>query len=207
MRVTDFNKDLNTSRANTRHSVVVRAIQEAFPGVLACIASHETNDRLGVDVWLELAGQRPIGVDLKIRAKDYAAATGGPLDCVLELRDAGKCGWSTRASLCDWLLFVCTDTGRWAAFRHADILAVCTMWGDAFLNHPRCKRITTRTASRFPHHYARDSLAVAVPADLLQKGNQRTERGGRWQQMTLNEPQVPCSRWMLARSVANGCAS
>lgn len=42
MRVTDFNKDLNTSRANTRHSVVARALREAFPRLLA---THEAHPR------------------------------------------------------------------------------------------------------------------------------------------------------------------
>lgn len=167
MRVTDFNKDLNTSRANTRHSVVARALREAFPRLLATHEAHPRNDRAGVDVWLELPGIQPQGCDLKIRSRDYGKQAGEAVHCVLELTDHDGPGWAVRNSLANWLLFVCLNSGRWARFAHADVVLACLRWRNDFLRHPRCTPMETITKGR--DGKPRASMAVAVPADVLQR--------------------------------------
>lgn len=49
-------------------------------------------DRRGIDYWIATPHGR-IGLDLKLRTKDYGAMNGGPMDCAIELDGHGASGW------------------------------------------------------------------------------------------------------------------
>lgn len=115
-KITRFGTDFDASRLAEKHSTVTAALRDCFPGALQSHRAHPQNDQLGVDVWLEYPGARMVRVDLKIRKTDYGARHGAPLDIVLEITFGDKPGWAMKETKADGYLFVCTDTGRAAAF-------------------------------------------------------------------------------------------
>lgn len=163
-RITSFGADYDASRRAEKHPAVIAALRDCFPAALQIHRAHQQNDQLGVDVWLEYPGARMCRVDLKIRKDDYGARRGAPMDVLLEISFGDQPGWAMKETKADAYLFVCTDTGRAAAFSAKCVrLAVernLTDWSARF------KTIETAT-SAFDGGAPIISKALIVPADVL----------------------------------------
>jgi len=184
--VRDFRADLTASREALHHPRVKNAIRRSFRGALAVHEAHHRNDLLGADFWVEVAGEM-IPVDLKVRAKDFAAQIGREdIDVVLELGDNGAPGWSTAKSIAKFDLIVALDTGRFACFKHDELREVALRWGASFITDPRCKPFSTKsTCVVKPDDPSRirTARAVAVPASLIKRAiefirAERVAKGG-----------------------------
>ena len=163
-KVTDFRRDLAASMDAERNPLVLAAIRQWFPRHLAVHRAHKENDCLGVDVWVEQPMARMTAVDLKIRSVDYASKQSQPMDVVLEISYGNGPGWARKSTATDVYLFVCTDTGRSAAFDAGPLREALEINLDDWRG--RYKVLTTQTGS-----YAGDpvqSTAICIPCDVLE---------------------------------------
>lgn len=163
MKVTNFKQDLFAAMDAENNPLVQAAIREWFPQCLAVHRAHKENDCLGVDLWVEQPMARMTAVDLKIRAVDYGAMRSRPMDAVLELSYGNAPGWAMKSTATDVYLFVCTDTGRSAAFKAARLRDALAFNFDEWRR--RFKTLTTMTASYSGS--AVESKAICVPVDVL----------------------------------------
>ncbi len=114
MSASDFNTDLAMSDSPEVADSIEAACRAYFgKELLAVHKAHKTNDKLGVDFWLEFSGKME-ALDVKIRRFDYSLR-GDSRTCCLELMSnigTGKPGWSTDPSkLTDWILFHYLESG------------------------------------------------------------------------------------------------
>lgn len=166
----DFHQDLANSLDDETHPAVLAALPACFPGLLRVHRAHPENDLLGVDLWLEFAGAYTRRLDIKARKTDFGLLCGGPIDCVLEISVGDRPGWAVKESKTDFYLFVCLDSGRAVAFAAADVRQALKVhradWMKRFKN--------VRPATDFGNgRSAVSSLAIAVPADVLQAAIQQ----------------------------------
>jgi hypothetical protein len=163
-KVTDFRRDLAASMDAERNPLVLAAIRQWFPRHLAVHRAHKENDYLGVDVWVEQPMARMTAVDLKIRSIDYAWKKSQPMDVALEINYGNGPGWAVKSTATDVYLFVCTDTGRSAAFDAGPMREALEINLDLWRG--KYKMLTTWTGS-----YAGEpvqSTALCVPSDVLE---------------------------------------
>lgn len=163
-KITSFHKDLATSIEAESHPTVLQAISRCFPHALAVHRAHPQNDILGVDFWIEQRLGQMKACDVKIRTVDYGYRYGKPQDAVLETNYGDGYGWALKSNRTDVYLFVCTDTGRAAAFDAIKLRMAleCNLhaWQTQY------KMLTTYTASGKGQPIP--SRAIAVPVDVLQ---------------------------------------
>lgn len=163
VKVTDFRRDLAASMDAERNPLVLAAIRQWFPRHLAVHRAHKENDYLGVDVWIEQPMARMTAVDLKIRSVDYAAKKSQPMDVALEISYGSGPGWALKATATETYLFVCTDTGRSAAFDADRLREALEINLDSWRG--RYRTLTTKTASYSGEPV--ESTAICIPANVL----------------------------------------
>ena len=72
-------------------------------------------DRRGVDYWVITPSGR-VGLDLKLRRRDYAAGGEARSTASIELDGHGSCGWLLKPGGAHLILFACSDSHRVALF-------------------------------------------------------------------------------------------
>lgn len=122
-----FDERLEMSEGVCDDQNIAALLVARIRGAVAAHRSHVSNDRTGVDWWVELESQdRHLGVDVKARAEDYALR--GADDYALETWSVVEDkvpGW-TRDALkkTDYILFFWAETGRFALVPFRLLLAV-----------------------------------------------------------------------------------
>jgi hypothetical protein len=109
-----------------------------------------------------------VGVDLKIRSVDYGWKQSRSMDVALEINYGGAPGWAMKSTATDAYLFVCTDTGRSAAFKADELREALEQ--NLMEWTRRYKTLMTRTASYSGEPIA--SQAICIPADVLKSACQ-----------------------------------
>lgn len=170
---TDFHKDLAASHAALSNPFIWDAIATHFDGALSAYPCHVENDKQGADLIIELLGEKPVLVDLKLRRKDYATHR-GDIDVALELTYDGRPGWAAKRTLADFYLFVCLDTGRSACFRASDlhrvVVAHSAAWAKQYGSKKTCTAGTHRNVM---------SDFIPVPATVVEMAIAAAAKGVR----------------------------
>jgi len=159
----DFGKDFKFSTSPDAHALVRRACHRLVPECCGVSRATPAEDRRGVDYWISTPRGR-VGLDLKLRSKDYGAARGGSVDCIIELDGHGSSGWLMKPGGATLILFACIDTSRVALFESRALqTSVITNLGR-WLAAGLAREIKT-TSQREGRTW--ENRAVIVPADLL----------------------------------------
>ena len=108
-----FNEDFRFSDTPAAYDLVNRVCKAELPYCIGVKRASHFEDKAGVDFWAHMPDGSRIGIDLKLRRKDYGARYGKPLDCVVELDCAGSHGWLNKAGGAALILFAASDTGRY----------------------------------------------------------------------------------------------
>ena len=110
-----FHEQLAMSNGVSANKNVGDILLGNIPGAVSVIRAHQSNDRSGVDYWVEMAYGGFASVDTKIRAEDWAVK--GEDDLALEtfsVVEKGVVGWSRNPEKwTDYILWFWNDTGRW----------------------------------------------------------------------------------------------
>ena len=169
----DFDKDFKFSESPDADALVRRACHRLVPGCCGVTRATPAEDRRGTDYWITTARGR-IGLDLKLRRKDYGAARGAAMDCVIELDGHGSSGWLMKPSAASLVMFACADTHRVAVFetRHVQtaVMQNLSRW------------IANRSATELTTDSGRNgrtwkNYAVIVSAELLTEAIDRLQQG------------------------------
>ena len=111
--VQSFTDDFRFSDTPAAYELVSMACKTDLPDCIGLKRASYAEDRAGVDFWAHMADGTRVGIDLKLRRKDYGARFGKPLDCVVELDCAGSHGWLNKSGGAALILFAASDTGRY----------------------------------------------------------------------------------------------
>ena len=115
-RETDFSERMAMSQGVASNADIQGILLQEIPGALAVYPAHPTNDRRGVDWWIEMASGTHLAVDAKVRERDWAATHPDEDDLALEtwsVMESQVPGWTRDASKrCDYVLWLWKDTGR-----------------------------------------------------------------------------------------------
>ena len=163
-----FNDDFRFSDTPAAYDLVIRACKAELPDCIGVKRASHAEDKAGVDFWAHMPDGSRIGVDLKLRRKDYGAQYGKPLDCVVELDCAGLHGWLNKAGGAELILFAASDTGRYFLVAANDLrVAVITglpRWIAAGKVH---ELQTTSKWDKGQDERQWQSKAVAIGSDLI----------------------------------------
>ena len=121
------------------------------------------DDRRGIDYWVTTPNGR-VGLDLKLRRKDFGASHGGSIDCVIELDSHGTSGWLLKSGGATLILFACQDTYRVALFNTKQMRTAVLLNVSRWIADGRAREITT-SSHRNGQHW--ESRAIVLSADLL----------------------------------------
>ena len=159
----DFDNDFNFSSSAAADALARRACHRLVPGCCGVTKATPAEDRRGTDYWVRTASGR-IGLDLKLRRKDYGAARGASLDCVIELDGRGSSGWLMKPTAAALILFACIDTGRVAMFDTRYLQTVVMQNLSRWVANGSAKELTTES-----HRDGRTwtNYAVIISGDLL----------------------------------------
>ena len=112
----DFKEQLAMSEGVSANKNVQDILLANIPGAVSVIRAHQSNDRSGVDYWVEMGYGGFAAVDIKVRDKDYAKAEGKD-DLALEsfsVVEKKIVGWTRNPQKrTDYILWFWKDTGRW----------------------------------------------------------------------------------------------
>ena len=161
--VTDFDKDFTFSTTPDADALVRRACHRLVNDCCGVTRATPAEDRHGVDYWVTTPRGR-IGLDLKLRRKDYGAGRGAGIDCVIELDSHGTGGWLLKAGGAELILFANADTHRCALFHATKLRTAVLLHMARWIADGRVKELNT-TSARGGSTWA--SRAIVVPADLL----------------------------------------
>lgn len=169
----DFDMDFKFSASAAADALVRRACHRLVPGCCGVTRATPSEDRRGTDYWVRTASGR-IGLDLKLRRKDYGAARGASIDCVIELDGHGNSGWLTKPTVASLVLFGCIDTGRIAIFEAKKLQTVVMQNLGRWVANGNAKELTTES-----HRDGRawKNYAVIISGDLLTSAIDRLEEG------------------------------
>jgi hypothetical protein len=145
----NFDSDFSFSETGEAHALVRRACHRLVRDCMGVTRATPSEDRRGIDYWI-ITPRGRIGLDLKLRRKDYGARNGGAVDCVIELESHGTGGWLLKAGGAALILFANADThhlSRWIA-------------------DGRAKEFTTQS-NRGGNQWT--SRAIVISADLLER--------------------------------------
>lgn len=119
VRCSDFRADVAFSDGFAPEPIKVFGfICELIPGFRGVRRANPLQDIKGCDYWIDRCGLTALGVDLKLRKKDFSVVTGPKRadDLALEVwSDVGrkKVGWTRDPlKICDYILWYWKDTGR-----------------------------------------------------------------------------------------------
>ena len=169
----DFDNDYNFSSSTAADALARRACHRLVPGCCGVTKATPAEDRNGTDYWVRTASGR-VGLDLKLRRKDYGAARGAAMDCVVELDGRGSSGWLMKPTAAALILFACIDTGRAAMFdtRHLQIVVMQNL--SRWIANGSAKELTTES-----HRDGRSwtNSAFIINSDLLTSAINRLQDG------------------------------
>ena len=171
--VHDFDRDFRFSESDDAHALVRRVCHRLIRDCIGVTRSSPADDRRGVDYWVATSGGR-VGLDLKLRRKDYGAQKGGAVDCVLELDSHGTGGWLLKAGGAQLILFANIDTHRVALFEARKLRTAVMLNLSRWLASRQAQELTTQS-SRGGNQWS--SRAVIVSADLLASAIDRIDEG------------------------------
>jgi hypothetical protein len=161
----DFDNDFSFSETDDAHALVRRACHRLLRDCIGVTRATPAEDRRGVDYWVVTPRGR-IGLDLKLRRKDYGARIGGAVDCVIELESHGTSGWLLKTGGASLILFANADTHRVAMFETVKLRTAVVMHLSRWIANGLAKEITTQS-TRGGNQWS--SRAIVVPADLLER--------------------------------------
>lgn len=169
----DFEKDFKFSASAAADALVRRACHRLVLGCCGVTRATPAEDRRGTDYWVRTDSGR-IGLDLKLRRKDYGAARGASIDCIVELDGQGSSGWLMKPTAATLILFACIDTGRVAMFEAKKLQTVVMQNLGRWIANGNAKELTTESQrdGRSWKNYA-----VIINGDLLTSAIDRLEEG------------------------------
>lgn len=159
----DFDKDFDFSSSTTADALVRRACHRLVADCCGVARAKPDEDRRGIDYWVSTARGR-VGLDLKLRRKDYGAARGRSIDCVVELDSHGTGGWLLKAGGASLILFACQDTNRVAMFDATKLRTAVMLNLSRWIAAGQAREIETQS-QRAGNQWR--SRAIVVSADLL----------------------------------------
>jgi len=126
----EFGERLMMSQGEAVNDDIAELLVSQMPGATSAERSDLKNDRQGVDWWINRASGFRLGVDVKVREKDFSQG-----DVALEtwsVVEAGKVGWSRDPKKrTDYILWWWIDTRRWCLVPFPLLCAVFTrLWED-----------------------------------------------------------------------------
>ena len=159
----DFDQDFKFSASNEADALVRRACHRLIEDCCGVTRATRNEDRRGVDYWVSTPHGR-IGLDLKLRRKDYGASRCAGMDCVVELESHGTGGWLLKAGGAALILFACSDSNRVALFRAKQLRTAILLNLSRWMADGRAREIETNS-HRGGQQWT--SRAVIIPGDLL----------------------------------------
>lgn len=167
-----FQRLLKMSRGIAQGALPRHILLNNVPGAVAVRVSTHTEDRNGIDLWVDRKNGRSISVDVKDRLEDYTVKP-WPFtadDLALEMWsnvERGHIGW-TRDPMkqCDLILWVWRDTGRWCKVYFPHLCAVFIENYDLWTTR-RGYRIKQQNTDNLYH-----SQCVFVPREVVEKAIQ-----------------------------------
>ena len=169
----DFDNDFKFSTTDAADALVRRACHRLVLGCCGVTRATPAQDRLGTDYWVRTGSGR-IGLDLKLRRKDYGAARGAPIDCVIELDGHGSSGWLMKPTAAALTLFACIDTHRVALFETTKLRTVVVQNLARWIASGSVKELATDSTRS---GRAWTNYAVIISGDLLTHAIDRLDSG------------------------------
>ena len=163
--VHNFDRDFSFSESDDAHALVRRACHRLIEGCMGVTRATPAEDRRGIDYWV-ITPRGRVGLDLKLRRKDYGARNGGAIDCVIELESHGTGGWLLKAGGAALILFANADTHRVALFEAVKLRTAVLLHLSRWIANGNAKEITTQS-TRDGNRWT--SSAIVVSADLLER--------------------------------------
>jgi hypothetical protein len=163
----DFDKDFDFSSSSAADALVRRACHRLLVDCRGVARASAEDDRRGIDYWVFTTRGR-VGLDLKLRRRDYGAGRGGSIDCVVELDGHGSSGWLLKAGGAQLILFATADTHRVALFETVKLRTAILLNLGRWFADGRARQITTdstRDGSAWQNRAAiisGDTLAAAI---------------------------------------------
>ena len=112
----DFGERMAMSQGIATNASIKDILLLHIPGAENAHQAAKSNDRQGVDWWVELSTARHIAVDAKVREVDWAATHPDEDDLALETWSVVEdriSGWTReQRKKCDYVLWLWADTGR-----------------------------------------------------------------------------------------------
>ena len=159
----DFNNNFTFANSPAADALVRRACHRLVIGCCGVTRASPEDDKRGIDYWIS-TGHGRLGLDLKLRTKDYAAGYRSTIDCAIELDGYGTCGWLLKPGGAHLILFACADTGRVAMFEKKSLQTAVMLNVSRWLSDGSAKEIVT-DSKRDGRTWK--SRAVIVSGELL----------------------------------------
>lgn len=159
----NFDDDFIFANSIDADALVRRTCHRQIPDCCGVTRASPEDDRKGVDYWVRTTRAR-LGLDLKLRRRDYRAGRGGGIDCVIELDGYGSPGWLFKSGGADLILFATFDTRRVALFETKALRTVIMLNVSRWLADGRAKEITT-DSSRDTRTW--QNRAVIINGDVI----------------------------------------
>lgn len=169
----DFDKDFDFSSTDAADALVRRACHRLVIGCCGVTRASPAEDRLGTDYWVRTGSGR-IGLDLKLRRKDYGATRGAPIDCVIELDSHGSSGWLLKPTAAALTLFACIDTHRVALFETTKLRTAVMQNLSRWIASGNAKELATES-TRNGRTWV--NYAVIISGELLTSAIDRLDGG------------------------------
>lgn len=142
----DFSQQLVMSNGVATNSDVTNILLSSIPGAISIQRATLDDDRSGVDWWVERKCGRPLGVDAKVREKDWTAK--GEDDLALEtwsVVERRVQGWTrNHDKKTDYILWLWQDTGRWCLVPFTLLCAVFQTNWERWASQYKCCQQYTR---------------------------------------------------------------
>jgi hypothetical protein len=169
----DFDSDFDFSSTAAADALVRRACHRLVADCCGVARATPAEDRRGVDYWISTPRGR-VGLDLKLRRKDYGSMRGGSIDCVIELDGHGSSGWLLKPNAAALVLFACIDSHRVALFKTKALQTAVMLNLTRWLSTGRAREIATDSTREGRTWKNR---AVIISGDLLTAAIDRLEYG------------------------------
>lgn len=169
----DFDQDFDFSSSAQADALVRRACHRLVIDCCGVARATAAEDRRGVDYWVSTPRGR-VGLDLKLRRRDYGAARGGSIDCVVELDGSGSSGWLTKTTGASLILFACIDTSRVALFETKKLQTAVMLNLSRWIASDSAREITTESGR---NGRTWQNRAIIISGDLLAAAIDRLDDG------------------------------
>ena len=149
-----FAEQLTFSQGVAVSANIREVLLEAIPGAVHAYVAASVHDRMGVDWWVEMSNARHLAVDVKVRAKDWAATHPEQDDLALEtwsVIEARKIGWTRDPNKrCDYVLWLWQDTKRFCLLPFPMLCQIMQKhWQAWSKEHKVAQQRTTRTGQTY----------------------------------------------------------